>query len=53
MTTTPNFRKALGFSQALAGPGDRPPDRLRQGYGGPPKLYAKAEGGHYGIVKSA
>src|SRR5438093_11720950 len=25
----------------------RPPDRLRQGYGGPPKLYAKAEGGRY------
>jgi hypothetical protein len=24
-----------------------PPDRLRQGYGGPPKLHAKAEGGHY------
>jgi hypothetical protein len=22
-----------------------PPDRLRQGYGGPPKLHAKAEGG--------
>ena len=27
-----------------------PPDHLRQGYGGPPKLYAKAEGGHYGAV---
>src|SRR2546428_334375 len=25
----------------------RPPDRLRQGYGGPPKLHAKAEGGRY------
>ena len=24
-----------------------PPDHLRQGYGGSPKLYAKAEGGHY------
>jgi len=24
-----------------------PPNRLRQGYGGPPKLHAKAEGGHY------
>jgi len=24
-----------------------PPDRLRQGYGGPPKLYAEVEGGHY------
>jgi hypothetical protein len=23
------------------------PDRLRQGYGGPPKLCAKAEGLHY------
>src|SRR5205823_14025205 len=23
------------------------PDRLRQGYGGPPKLHAKAEGGAY------
>ena len=29
-----------------------PPDRLRQGYGGPPKLYAKAEGGHYGNVRA-
>src|SRR5205809_5993655 len=26
---------------------DLPPDRLRQGYGGPPKLHAKAEGGPY------
>ena len=25
-----------------------PPNRLRQGYGGPPKLHAKAEGGRYG-----
>ena len=32
-----------GFSRTGTGP----PDRLRQGYGGPPKLYAKAEGGHY------
>jgi uncharacterized protein (DUF488 family) len=27
-------------------PNRRPADRLRQGYGGPPKLYAKAEAGH-------
>jgi hypothetical protein len=26
---------------------DGPPDRLRQGYGGPPKRSAKAEGGRY------
>ena len=26
---------------------DGPANRLRQGYGGPPKLQAKAEGGHY------
>jgi len=24
-----------------------PADRLRQGFGGPPKLHAKAEAGHY------
>jgi citrate/tricarballylate utilization protein len=27
-------------------------DRLRQGYGGPPKLYAKAEGARYGESRS-
>jgi alpha-L-fucosidase 2 len=26
-----------------------PPDHLRQGYGGPPKLYAKAEGGSHTV----
>jgi homoserine dehydrogenase len=31
-----------GFSRTVG-----PPNHLRQGYGGPPKLYAKAEGGHY------
>jgi pimeloyl-ACP methyl ester carboxylesterase len=33
--------------------GHGPPDRLRQGYGGPPKLYAKAEGGHYVLTWAA
>jgi len=30
---------------------DLPPDRLRQGYGGPPKLHAKAEGGSHRILE--
>ncbi len=29
-----------------------PANRLRQGYGGPPKLYAKAEAGHYVLLVS-
>ena len=31
----------------IAATHDGPANRLRQGYGGPPKLYAKAEAGHY------
>ena len=32
---------------ALSSTGSGRPNRLRRGYGGPPKLYAKAEGRHY------
>ena len=38
---TATFVAPLGVGRLL----DRPPDRLRQGYGGPPKLHAEAEGG--------
>jgi CO/xanthine dehydrogenase FAD-binding subunit len=43
----------LGYKKMDLVPGELiarihlPPNRLRQGYGGPPKLYAEAEGGSY------
>src|SRR2546428_2317872 len=48
--TTPKGRgvlmsRALSVVLVLAALG--PADRLRQGYGGPPKLHAKAEAGHH------
>jgi putative nucleotidyltransferase-like protein len=43
-------RKFLGRGAASLvarlGSPSSPPNRLRQGYGGPPKLYAEADGGH-------
>ena len=60
LSTLPDGRKAPCRSSAFeaaegglaedigrAKPDHGPANHLRQGYGGPPKLYAKAEAGHY------
>ena len=47
VTAALGYVLALTMAVAAAGGGGGGPDHLRQGYGGPPKLYAKVEARHY------